>query len=127
MKKLSLLIAFALIAGAFHGNAQSLTNTAWKTYISSLNDSITIHIGSDTSFVTMGTGDVVVRSVCHVNKDTLTLLDFDGQYMCTTGTGTYQFTVKEDKLTMKMVTDPCTDRAGAIDGVAWARVKKEKN
>jgi hypothetical protein len=126
MKNLSLLIVFALVAGAFTGNAQSLKNTAWKTYISGLNDSITLHIGNDTSFVTMGTGDVVVRSVCHVSKDTLTMQDFDGQYMCASGMGTYVIALKEDKLTMKMVTDPCTDRSGSIDGATWVRVKMDK-
>jgi hypothetical protein len=127
MKKLPLLVLFALILGAFRGNAQSLHNTAWKMYVAGLSDTLTLHIGSDTSFVTISAGDVVIRSLCHVAGDTLTMKDFDGQYMCQDGTGVYQYTVKDDKLVLKMVTDPCNDRATSINGMPWDRAKMIKN
>jgi hypothetical protein len=127
MKKLSLLIIFAFILGAFRGNAQSLHNTAWKMYVAGLSDTLTLHIGSDTSFVTISNGEVVVRSVCHASGDTLTMKDFEGQYACQDGTGVYHYTVKDDKLVLKMVTDPCDNRVNAINGIPWDRAKMMKN
>jgi len=125
MKKHLLFAIFVLVAGAFRGNAQSLQNTTWKAYINGPNDTVTLHIGKDTSFVTMGAGDVVVvKSICRVSKDTLSLQDFEGQYLCPDGTGVYLYTVTADKLVLKMVNDPCDGRATAINGVAWARVSK---
>jgi len=128
MKKLSLLVVFALVAGIFRADAQSLHNTAWKTYVSGLNDTLTLHIsGGGTSFVTLSNGDVVIRSVFHVSGDTLSMSDFDGQYACPSGAGKYTYSIKEDKLTMKMITDPCDQRGPAIDGVAWDRAKTKEN
>jgi hypothetical protein len=124
MRHLSLLFTFALIAGAsFRGNTQSLRNTAWKTYVASANDTLILHIGNDSSFVSGSNGDVVVRSVVHVIKDTLTLEDYEGQYMCPNLKGTYSYAIKDDKLIMKLITDDCDGRATGINGVAWIRVK----
>jgi hypothetical protein len=127
MKKLSLLAIFVLVAGAFRADAQSLQNTAWKTYVSGLNDTLTLHIGTDSSFVSTGSGDVVIRSVVQVSADTVSMRDVDGQYACTNGTGIYKYSIKEDKLVMKMVTDPCDNRSGAIDGITWDRAKTKEN
>ena len=125
MRNLLLSTILILVAGAFRGNAQSLQNTVWKAYLTGPNDTVTLHIGKDTSFVTMGAGDlVVVRSICRVSKDTVSLQDFEGQYLCPDGTGVYLYTVTADKLVLKMVNDPCDGRATAINGVAWARVSK---
>ncbi|HXB92600.1 MAG TPA: hypothetical protein VNU72_09935 [Puia sp.] len=124
MKKLTLLTVLALAAGVFHANAQSLRNTAWKTYITTASDSMTLHIGTDSSWVTTGGGDVVVRSLCHVSKDTITLDDFDGQYMCPNQKGVYTYTLKDDKLVLNLVNDGCDGRATGINGVAWIRISK---
>ena len=124
MRHLTLLFTFALITGAsFRGNTQSLKNTAWKTYVTSANDSMILHIGNDSSFVTGSNGDVVVRSVFHVMKDTLTIEDYDGQYMCPNTKGTYLYSIKEEKLVMKLINDGCDGRATGIDGIAWIKVK----
>ena len=124
---LAIIVLVALVAGAFQGNAQSLHNTDWKAYITALSDTITLHIGTDTSWVTVTSGDVVVRSLFHVSGDTLSMQDFDGQYACQNGAGTYQYTIKEDKLVMKMVTDPCDGRVGSINGIVWDKAKMIKN
>ena len=126
MRKTISLAIVVLIVGAFHGNAQSLHNTDWKAYISALNDTITLHIGNDTSFVTVTSGDVVVRSLCRISGDTLSMQDFDGQYACQNGAGIYLSTIKEDKLVLKMVTDPCDGRVSSINGIVWDRAKMIK-
>lgn len=127
-KTLLSLMTLVIIAGISRVDAQSLHNTAWKTYVTGLGDTLTLHIsGGDSSFVTVSTGDVVVRSTFHVSNDTLSMSDFDGQYACQNGLGIYKFTVTDDKLVMKMVTDPCTDRGSAIDGATWNRAKIKEN
>jgi hypothetical protein len=126
MKKMILPVLVVLMAGAFRGNAQSLHNTAWKMYVSSLNDTLTLHIGNDSSYVTTGTGDVVVRSTCRISKDTVTLQDFDGQYICPNQPGVYTFIIKDEKLVLKLVSDDCEGRNAAINGIAWARVKPKE-
>lgn len=123
MKKLILLIVVAFVAGVSHTTAQSLRNTAWKTYITTASDSMTLHIGIDSSWVTTGGGDVVVRSLFHVSKDTLTLDDFDGQYMCPNQKGVYTYTLKDDKLVLNLVNDGCDGRATGINGIVWIRAR----
>ncbi len=123
MKKLILLIVVSLVAGFYHTTAQSLRNTAWKTYITTASDSMTLHIGIDSSWVTTGGGDVVVRSLFHVSKDTLTLDDFDGQYMCPNQKGVYTYTLKDDKLVLNLVNDGCDGRATGINGIVWIRAR----
>ena len=127
MRKLISLAFFIFIAGAFRGNAQSLHNTAWKAFFTGPNDTLTLHIGIDSSFVTMSNGDIAARSTIRVSKDTLSLTDFDGQFMCPNSTGVYQFTVSTDKLVMKLISDPCDGRSTAINGVEWSRVKIKEN
>ncbi|HEY6899113.1 MAG TPA: hypothetical protein VI233_00660, partial [Puia sp.] len=56
-----IILAFALCFSAFanQSQAQSLKNTAWKFYVEPLHDTLTMHIGNDSSFCTTSTGDVV--------------------------------------------------------------------
>lgn len=89
MKKTMLLVFFLLfgLAGP-QLHAQSLKNTNWKAYFGDpLYDTLTLHIRTDSSFVTDKSGNAVVRSVCKVSADTLSLTDYDGQYACPNATG----------------------------------------
>ena len=98
-------------------DAQTLTNTVWKFYVEPLHDSMVFHIGTDSSFTTTSTGETVIRSFCKVEKDTLKIKDIDGQYFCPDGEGVYRWTVEGDVLSLFMVTDPCNDRAGVLNGI----------
>ena len=69
----------------------------------------------------MSTGEVVVRSVCKVAKDTLKIMDYDGQYNCPDGEGVYRWIVEGNELSLFMVTDPCSGRAGVLNGVKCKR------
>jgi hypothetical protein len=109
------LFIFLLAAGSTTVRAQtSLKNTAWKFYVDALHDTLTMHIGVDTSFSTSSTGDIIVRSTYKTVGDTIKIKDVDGQYPCMDGEGVYKYVVDGDSLTFLLVVDPCYNRSGAL-------------
>src|ERR1700720_4136016 len=122
MQKLALLTVVILMAAATNLKAQSLQNTSWKMYFDQLHDTLTLHIGKDSSFVTDGVGEVVVRSVCKVTKDTLSLRDYEGKYFCPDGEGVYKLAVIDGTLNLTLVNDPCEGRNSSIRGSKWIKV-----
>ena len=126
MRKISYLFVVMLLAGAAGVHAQSLKGTSWKLYVDELHDTLTFHVGADTTYTTDGSGDVVVRSLCKINRDTITLKDFEGRYACPGGEGVYTYVFLADGLTLNMVSDPCDNRSNAINGVKWMRGKDER-
>lgn len=109
-----------------NAKAQSLQNTSWKMYIGEVNDTLTIHIGKDSSYVTDSGGEVVVRSLCKITKDTLNLLDYEGKYACPNDNGVYKITVMADALNFKLIKDSCEGRVGSLDGSKWIRTAEKK-
>jgi len=123
MKK-TLFLSIALsVAGTISLHAQSLKGTNWKLYIDELHDTLTLHIKGDSSLVTDGSGEVVVRSLCKISKDTITLKDIDGKYVCQDQAGVYTYAFMADTLTMTLVNDPCDNRSNSINGARWIRAK----
>jgi hypothetical protein len=123
MKHLFLtLTVFLLVAGLSRTNAQSLINTNWKTYIGGeVNDTLVLHIKTDSSFVTNSMGTVVVRSVCKISGDTLSLTDYDGEYACPSVTGRYKVAQPGEMLVFTLVDDPCDGRANALPNTKWKK------
>jgi hypothetical protein len=117
---LSIALSFAAAIGL---HAQSIKGTNWKLYIDELRDTLTLHIKGDSSFVTDGSGEVVVRSLCKISKDTITLKDIDGKYVCPDQAGVYTYAFAADTLTMTLVNDPCDNRSNSINGARWIRSK----
>jgi len=80
MKKMVLLIGvfcFASIVSQVCG--QSINNRNWKAYFADpINDTLTLHVRSDSSFVTTSKGDVMLRTNCIITGDTLWLGRFAG-------------------------------------------------
>jgi hypothetical protein len=134
MKKMFLLTALVigtLLPARTYAQTQapSLKNTNWKLFVPDLNDTITLHIKTDSSFVTSGNGDVVLRSVCKVWADTLSFTDYDGQYACNTGSGKYKINLSDDlsALTLTLIDDPCDGRANAINNIKWLKAAPPAN
>lgn len=130
MKSTSLLAFFLFICllsihvpAHAQSDTPSLRNTNWKVFIQELNDTITIHIKTDSSFVTTTTGETVVRSTCRLSADTLFLTDYDGQYACPNVTGKYKISLSDDanSMTLTLIDDPCDGRAGTINKLKWTR------
>ena len=121
MKKLLLLIFLFFAMSAIKLNAQSLVNTAWKGFFADpINDTLTLHFQKDTFYVTNTNGDLLVRSILKVSKDTMTVTDFDGQYMCPQSDGVYKYIIAGDNLNFVLVSDPCDGRNG-ITQIKWIR------
>jgi hypothetical protein len=126
MKKLLLLTVILFSLCAVKLNAQSLANTAWKGLFGDpINDTLTLHFQKDTFYVSNTAGDVVVRSVLKISKDTMTITDFDGQYMCPQSDGVYKYGISGDNLAFTLVSDACEGRNG-ITQIKWIRAAPKK-
>jgi hypothetical protein len=125
MKKAALIPICLLIFATGSVKAQSIVNTSWKMFVGGeVNDTLTLHIRTDSSYVTDGMGNVVVRSLCKLSSDTLFLNDYEGNYSCP-GLGTYKYSVNADKLTLDLISEQCQPRAENINGAKWTRVKEK--
>jgi hypothetical protein len=123
MKKITLLVLVLSFAGVTSLHAQSLSNTNWKTYIGDpLNDTITLHIKTDSSFVTGKSGEVMVRSLFKLSTDTLTLTDVDGPNACPAQAGKYKLGLTVDTLIFTLISDDCEGRAGVLNNLKWKKV-----
>src|SRR5262249_33685738 len=88
----SLFFVMSLISQV---HAQSINNRNWKAYFADpLNDTITLHIRSDTSFVTTSKGDVMLQTNCMISADTLTLSDYaTSEHACVDSKGKYKISL----------------------------------
>jgi hypothetical protein len=127
MKKIILTAGlFLLISAAFHIEAQSIINKNWKAYFAEpFNDTLTLHIQTDSSFVTLSNGEVLVQSTCKITGDIVTLTDYStGQYSCPDVTGKYKINLSGDSFTLTLIEDSCEGRGQALNGVKWVRASK---
>ena len=127
MKKIILTAGlFLLISAAFHIEAQSISNKNWKAYFAEpFNDTLTLHIRTDSSFVTLSNGEVLVQTNCKINGDILTLADYSTtQYSCPDATGKYKIAMGTDSFTLTLIEDSCEGRGQALNGVKWVRAAK---
>lgn len=127
MKKMILLAgAFCFAAIASQAYAQSINNRNWKAYFADpINDSLTLHVHSDSSFVTDSKGQVMLRTNCILSADTLTLADYsEGDHSCPDAKGKYKINLSGKTFTLSLIDDACEGRARALDGVKWTEVGK---
>jgi len=127
MKKIILVIGLFLLASSvFHLQAQSINNKSWKAFFAEpFNDTLTLYIKSDSSFITLSTGEVLVQTYCKINGDTLMLSDYStNEYSCPDVTGKYKINFSGDSFTLTFIEDPCEGRARALDGVRWVKASK---
>src|SRR5689334_14759544 len=118
MKKLILLTGLVFFFSVLSLNAQSIDNKSWKTFLDApINDTVTFHIQSDSSFVTNSNGDVVIRIRCTIAGNTLTIVNQDAeQHGCPDQKGKYKIDLKEDSFTLTLIEDACEERAHALQG-----------
>ncbi|MDP4217831.1 MAG: hypothetical protein Q8927_16635 [Bacteroidota bacterium] len=122
MARFIFLIFFVFATAATSSlHAQTIANTSWKTYIEQLNDTLTLHFRQDSSFVTTGSGTVVVRSHWKVSADTVTLDDYDGEYACINMLGKYKLEITGDMLHFALIEDACEGRAGSLSNARWKK------
>jgi hypothetical protein len=125
MKKFLLLTIIIFAICTVKLNAQSITNTAWKGFFGNpINDTLFLHFKKDSFFVTNKNNDLLVRSFLKVSKDTITITDVEGEYMCPQADGIYKFAITGDNLSFTLINDPCDGR-NAITDVKWIRLPEE--
>ena len=127
MKKILLFIGIVLLASTLsHLQAQSIDNRNWKAHLDApINDTLTFHIQSDSSFVTNSNGEVVIRIRCMIAADTLTIVNQDAEeHGCPDQKGKYKIDLKDDSLVLTLIDDACEGRAHALQGVKWKAVTK---
>src|SRR5437868_3001656 len=123
MKKVIFFTCFLCLTATGLLHAQSLDNTNWKAFFASpVNDTLTIYIKGDSSFVTNSGGEVMVHSSFKIAGDTLTLSDYGtGEYVCPDATGKYTINLKDDSLIFTLIEDPCDGRANSLNGIMWIK------
>ena len=129
MKKIILAAGlFFLTSAVFHLQAQSINNKSWKAYLAEpLNDTLTFHIKSDSSFVTLSNGEVLVQTSVKITDDILTLADYStNQYSCPGVVGKYKISLSKDEnsLTLALIEDACEGRAQTLGGLKWIKASK---
>ena len=127
MQKTIIFVGLFFLASAFSGiKAQSIDNKSWKTYISDpINDTVTFHIHSDSSFVTNSQGEVMVHNHCKISRDTLTVLDYGIEEMgCPDMKGVYKINLSGNSFTLTLIDDPCDGRSNALKDRKWAQTSK---
>ena len=127
MKKILLFIGIILLASTLsHLQAQSIDNRNWKAHLDApINDTVTFHIQSDSSFVTNSNREVVIRMRCMIAGDTLTIVNQDTEeHGCPDQKGKYKIDLKDDSLVLTLIDDACEGRAHALQGVTWKAVTK---
>jgi hypothetical protein len=127
MKKILLFVGFVLLASTLsHLHAQSIDNRNWKAYLDApINDTVTFHIQSDSSFVTNSNGEVVIRIRCMIAGDTLTMVNRDAEeHGRPDQKGKYMIDLKDDNLVLTLIDDACEGRAHALHSVKWKAVTK---
>lgn len=126
MKKFFLitgLIVFTSLAAKVH--SQSINNKNWKAYIADpINDTITLHIHSDSSFVTNANGEIFLKTNCVIQGDTLTFSDYNTSEHACPDPGKYKINLNNGELKFSVIEDACDGRAKALDGLVWKEARK---
>ena len=127
MKKSILITGFICVASLV-SQSQSIDNKNWKANLPApINDTVTFHLNSDSSFIANGEGQVVIRMSCAVNGNTLTMVNQNpGEHGCPDQKGTYTINFKGNDFTLSVVSDPCEGRAHALAGVIWTESAKDE-
>lgn len=128
MRKFTVTIFSVVMISTFIGaNAQSINNRSWKSYIDNpINDTVTFHFRSDSSYVTDSHGDIKVRTSCTVSGDTLAIEDYGTEAMgCPGRKGVYKVKLDGNSFVLELIDDPCDGRAQALHNRKWIEAKRE--
>jgi len=126
MKKIILMTGLICLA-FLHSQSQSIDNRNWKAYLTApINDTVTFHLNSNSSFITNSNGEVVIRLSCIITADTLTMVNQDpNEHGCPDQKGVYAINFKENGFTLDLINDACEGRAHALTGVTWKDPEKK--
>ena len=105
-------------------NGQSINNRNWKAFIADpINDTVTLHIHSDSSFVSNGKGEIFLTTKCTIQGDTLTFSDYGNTGHECPDPGKYKIVMNGNTFTFTLIEDACDGRAHALEGLVWREAK----
>jgi len=129
MKKfLALTLSICIVSILSQINAQSIDRKTWKAYLGSpINDTVSLHLNSDSSFMTNSSGQIVIRVSCTITGDILTIVNKEAdEHGCPDQKGTYTINLKDNGFKLSVVNDSCEGRAQALAGVMWTEAAKNE-
>lgn len=123
MKKIILiLIAAIALKPAF----SQLKNTRWEGAIKGDNPQNGIlDFKKDTLILYAASSHQVIETMMYgIKGKTFTVKKIEGQSDCDNiNPGKYGFEIKGDKISIKLIEDPCADRSSALDTTTWTKSK----
>jgi uncharacterized protein YrrD len=120
MKKI-IFVAIIMLAG-FAANAQ-LANVKWKGTVQ-LDAQVDIFLNFKTDTleaITVEDGQLIETMKFSVQNNILSIWKISGKSECSDTESKYKFEIKEDELTLTLVSDNCTDRSNVLDGSKWKK------
>ncbi len=124
MKKTALLTVITCFL--FAGAKAQLTNTKFKGTVQMESPTdIVWSFEKDTSRVYTKTDSMMIETMLYkLDKDVLSLTKAYGTSPCDmTVVGKYKIELKDDKMTLTLIEDACNDRANAINGTSYTKIK----
>jgi hypothetical protein len=110
-----LVLTFIMITAVTFVKAQ-LANSKWSGKLAvPLVSDVTLDFRADTvNVILMDTGDIIESCVYSVKNNMITMTKLGGGSPCDIGSVfSLNYIIKDNKLFLKVLTDPCTVRAGA--------------
>ena len=122
MKKLLLLLV--LVTGTMVSKAQ-LANTKWTgTMYVPTDAQVTLNFKKDSVEMIINENDMVGETMAYTIKDdVITLKKLSGHSPCGTDTFTVKYIIKDGKLFITPLTDPCEDRTHSWASAGYTKVK----
>lgn len=121
MKKLLLLVSVFFFLHTVHAQ---LTNTKWKGVLKIDNGPVNVvfNFKKDSLIVTNTDDGSIIETMTYTKtKSSFTLSKVYGQSDCDATKGTYKYIIKQNKLTLTKLDDPCYDRSSVIDNVTFTK------
>ena len=126
-KLFALVVLFCLTSMVSQLDAQSINNRNWiASFGNPINDSLILHVQSDSTYVTNSSGDVIIHTSFTISGDTLSILDKGtGEHECPDMVGKYKINLDGNSFMLTVIDDPCEGRGQALNGVKWTETMKK--
>ncbi|MDP9081137.1 MAG: hypothetical protein M3O71_27280 [Bacteroidota bacterium] len=121
MKKIITLVIILFTAVNTHAQ---LANTKWKGTLKIDEDVPTLFdFGKDTLKLTRFANGAGIENMTFTTTDsTLTLKKTEGQSDCNNDViGKYKFSIRDGKLSLKLISDACNDRSSVLDNTVYTK------
>jgi len=120
MKKIIFIAVIGFLG--ITANAQ-LANAKWKGTVQ-MDQQVDMFLSfkKDTlEAITVEDGQVIETMKFSIQDSVLSISKVFGQSECSDAESKYKFEIKEDELTLTLVSDDCPDRSSVLDGSKWKK------